>query len=119
MKKMIFAAILAVGSMSLADGAGTGAEEVIAAGGLTTVVGGCADAQSTQNGENSELTYTGPCQAAATAPLTSNYTMIFPTYAAAEAGCRPGQGSVQAVYNWKFQLQGFSCVQYNDGSTGN
>ena len=119
MKKMIFAAILAVGSLSFADGAGTGAEEVIAAGGLTTVVGGCADVQSTQNGENSELIHTGPCQTAPTAPLTSDFATIFPSYEAAAAGCRPGQGSVQAVYNWKFQLQGFSCVQYNDGSTGN
>lgn len=119
MKKMIVAAILAVGSVAFAeDGAGIGTEEVIAAGGLTTVVGGCADAQLTIVGENSEIVYTEPCNTAPTANLVSDYSTIFPTEQAAAAACRPGTGYVQAVYNWKFQLQGFQCAPITD-SNGN
>ena len=121
MKKMIFAAILAVSSVALADGGdgnSWGAEDVIAAGGLTTIVGGCADAKLVQNGENSEIVYTEPCQTAPTANLTSDFATIFPTVEAAHAACRPGQGYVQAVYNWKFQLQGYQCAPTTD-SGGN
>jgi len=102
MKKFIVLAVLAMSSVSFADGAGTGAEEVIADGGLTTIVGGGCVATSVQNGENSEITYSGECYSAPTMPSQAEAT--------------------QAVYAWvngKLQLVGYIAPDYNDGSTGN
>ncbi len=121
MKKMIFAAILAVSAVSFAnDGAGIGTEEVIAAGGLTTIVGGCADAKLVQNGENSEIVYTEPCQTAPTAALSNDHTSIFATVEQASAACqRISSGYVQAVYTWGFKIVGYQCAPLNDFNGGN
>ncbi len=119
MKKMIFAALLTVSSIAMADGAGTGAEEVIAAGGLTTIVGGCANAQLIQNGENTEIVYTGPCQTAPTVTHGSDFVTVFPSQQLAAAHCHPAQGYVQTVYNWRLQLQGFRCAPMNNQNGGN
>ncbi len=62
MKTLVLAILVSLSASAFAqDGAGTGAEEVIAAGGLTTVIGGCADARSIGSGENTEIIYTEPC----------------------------------------------------------
>lgn len=102
MKKFIVLAVLAMSSVAMADGAGYGTEDVIAAGGLTTVVGGGCVATLVQNGENSEITYAGVCNTAPTMPSQPEAT--------------------QAVYAWvngKLQLVGFIAPQYNNENGGN
>lgn len=103
MKKFIVMAVLALGSVAFADngGAGYGAEDVIAAGGLTTVVGGGCVATIISNGENTDIVYTGKCNTAPTRSLQPEAT--------------------QAVYGWvngKLQIIGFVDPQYGNGNEG-
>lgn len=116
MKMFIVLSMMVAGLNAFADGAGTGAEEVIAAGGLTTVVGGCANAVTVGSGENTEIVYTGPCNNAPTAPLNSDFKTVFATHEQALAHCRPQQGYVQSVLNWKFQVIGYVCAPQSESS---
>ncbi len=121
MKKMIMVSILAVGSLAFADSASIGTEEVIAAGGLTTIVGGCANAQTVGSGENVDIVYTEPCNYAPSWPLHNDHSTVFATVDEAIAACpRPATGYVQAVYklnkSWKLQVVGFQCAPLTDSN---
>jgi hypothetical protein len=121
MKTFIFVALIALSASSFAsDGAGYGAEDVIAAGGLTTVVGGCADAKVIGSGENAEIVYTEPCNTAPTRELgQSDYFSVFKTWEEAEANCF-APDYVQAVVGWRFKLIGYACApNYNQNGGGN
>ncbi len=104
MKFMVALAMVISSSFALAEGGGEnfGAEEVIAAGGLTTVVGGGCVATVVQNGENSEITYSGECLTAPTKPLT----------------CEATQASYGLV-NGKWAFLGYVCPDYNNQNGGN
>ncbi len=121
MKTFLFAALIALSATSFADdgGAGYGAEDVIAAGGLTTVVGGCADARVIQSGENTEIVYTEPCNTAPTMPRgTSDYFTVFKTWEEAEANCfYPDY--IQGVLGRRFKLIGYACAPNNNQNGGN
>jgi hypothetical protein len=122
MKTFIFVALIALSASSFAsDGAGYGAEDVIAAGGLTTVVGGCADANVIGSGENSEIVYTEPCQTAPTSSrrhIESDYFTVFKSYEEAEANCNI-LGYVQPVVNIRLKLIGWACAPVNESNGGN
>lgn len=127
MKKLMVTALVLVSSIAFADGAGTGAEEVIAAGGLTTVVGGCANAVVINNGENSEIVYTGPCNSQAP-KATSAYVSScaspvlmkrFPTAQQAGAHCLAFSNPVNqhlqigVTYDWGYKAYTCSCYENN------
>jgi hypothetical protein len=122
MKTFVFAAFIALSVSALADdgGAGYGAEDVIADGGLTTVVGGCADARVIQSGDNTEIVYTEPCNFTQTMPRgQSDYFTVFKTWEEAEANCF-SPDYVQGVLGWRFRLIGFACApNYNQNGGGN
>ncbi len=120
MKTFVFAALIALSATSFADdgGAGYGAEDVIAAGGLTTVVGGCADARVIQSGENSEIVYTEPCNTAPTSPrrhVVSKIFTVFATVEEAEANCNV-KDYVQSVVNFRLQVIGWACAPATDSN---
>ncbi len=120
MKTFLFAALIALSATSFADdgGAGYGAEDVIAAGGLTTVVGGCADARVIQSGENTDIVYTEPCNTAPTSPrryVESKFFTVFATVEEAEANCNI-KDAVQAVVNARLKLIGWSCAPVTDAN---
>ena len=120
MKTFLFAALIALSATAFADDGGSswGAEDVIAAGGLTTVVGGCADARVIQSGENTDIVYTEPCN---TTPgiargRSDNFT-IFKTWEEAQANCfYPDY--VQGVLGRRFRLIGYSCAPVTDSNGG-
>ncbi len=101
MKFMVAIAMVISSSVAMADGAGWGTEEVIAAGGLTTVVGGCANPVIVGSGENVSVECSEPTAYAPTKPLTCEATQ--PSY----------------VYvNGKWSFAGYVCPDYTD-SNGN
>jgi hypothetical protein len=121
MKTFAFALLVTLSASAFADGAGTGAEDVIAAGGLTTVVGGCADARVIGSGENTEIVYTEPCQTAPTSSrryVESDYFTVFKSYEEAEANCNI-LGYVQPVVNIRLKLIGWACAPVNESNGGN
>ncbi len=120
MKTFLFAALIALSTSSFADdgGAGYGTEDVIAAGGLTTVVGGCADARVIQSGENSEIVYTEPCQLAPTSPrrfVESDYFSVFATAEEAELNCNI-RDIIQPVLNFRRDGIQWSCAPVTDAN---
>ena len=122
MKTFVFAALIALSATTaFADESGSswGAEDVIAAGGLTTVVGGCADAKVIGSGENAEIVYTEPCNTTPTRELgQSDYFSVFKTWEEAEANCfYPDY--VQGVLGRRFRLIGYSCAPVMDTNGGN
>lgn len=126
MKKFIVLAFFAMSSAAFADGAGSGVEDVIRAGGLTTVVGGCANAVSVGSGENSEIVYTEPCnvqQARSFRPVTSCIDPLvmkrFRTEAEASAHC----GSIGSPYlhigvTYDYGYRAFICSCYDNHQNG-
>jgi hypothetical protein len=68
MKTFVFVALSATAAFADDGGAGYGAEDLIPAGGLTTIAGGCANVRVIGSGENIEIVYIGPCQTAPTSP---------------------------------------------------
>lgn len=121
MKAFAIVALSLVSSIALADGAGTGTEEVIAAGGLTTVVGGCADARVVGSGENQDIVYTEPCKTAPTSPrryIQSNYFRTFSSEVEAGQNCNV-KDEVIATLGWNGQIRGWVCRELNNQNTGN
>jgi hypothetical protein len=119
MKTLALAILVSLSATAFAqDGAGTGAEDVIAAGGLTTVVGGCADARVIGSGENTEIVYTEPCNFAPTIRRgKSDYFSVFKTWEEAEANCfYPDY--VQGVIGRRFRLIGYACAPVTDSNGG-
>ena len=119
MKTFLFAALIALSATAFADDGGSswGAEDVIAAGGLTTVVGGCADARVIQSGENTDIVYTEPCNTAPTSPrryVVSKSFTVFATAEEAEANCNV-RDIVQSVVNFRLQVIGYACAPVTNG----
>ena len=120
MKTFVFAALIALSATTaFADESGSswGAEDVIAAGGLTTVVGGCADARIIQSGENTDIVYTEPCNTAPTSPrryVVSKIFTVFATAEEAEANCNV-RDYFQSVVNFRLQVIGFACAPVTHG----
>lgn len=122
MKNLVLAALLFVSPVAFAEGEGSswGAEDVIAAGGLTTVVGGCKDARVVGSGENQEIVYTGPCNMAPTSErryIRSDYFRVFKTQVEAEANCNR-KDIVTGSYSWRGEFRGFVCHEINDSIGG-
>jgi hypothetical protein len=119
MKALVLVAALFSTSLAFAENS-IGTEEVIAAGGLTTIVGGCANARIVGSGENTEIIYTGPCQYAPTserAHLASDYYTLFATAEEAAARCNV-KDEVTASLDWSFQVRGWVCRELAQSAGG-
>jgi hypothetical protein len=123
MKTLALVALIALSTAAaFADdgGAGYGTEDVIAAGGLTTIAGGCADARVIGSGENTEIVYTEPCQYAPTSErryVKSDYFTVFKTAEEAEANCNV-RDYVQSVVNFRLQVIGWACAPVTHDNGG-
>jgi hypothetical protein len=118
MKALVLVAALFSTSLAFADGAGIGADDVIAAGGLTTVVGGCADVRIVGSGEDAVIIYTPPCNTAPTserAHTVSDFYTLFATAEEAAANCNV-KDEVAASLDWSLQVRGWFCRELNNSA---
>ena len=126
MKKLMMAALIMVGSVAFADGGSWGTEDVIAAGGLNTVVGGCQNATIINNGENTEIVYTGPCNSQKAQPVTvtscSNQVLWkkFATSDQAYAHCSQfSSGFISVGVTYDYGYKAYTCSCYENQNGGN
>lgn len=118
MKKFVLSALLVLASATaFASGENTSMEDLQALhpGVGQTQIGGCTGGvQVIQNGENTEYITSGDCYTQSPNVLASVFNKTFATYELAQAHCRAGEGYVQSVLNWNFQVAGFICTPTND-----
>ncbi len=129
MKTLFLAILVSLSATAFAqDGAGYGAEDVIAAGGLTTVVGGCADARTISSGENTDIIYTEPCHVQRRPRFYRVVSscadpLLFKRFAAEEqasayCGQLNGNYQVSIGVTYDYGYRAYTCSCYNNQNGG-